>query len=82
MVTTWYACPFKADCVANRKYPKGTMLRLYNPKTRRTTIGVVRDYGPEKWTHRDLDVSTQIATVLGMKQDGVASLEVTVLGRP
>lgn len=82
MLTTWYDCPFSPDCVANRHYPKGTVLRLFNPKTGKSVRGVVRDYGPEAWTGRSLDVSREIAGLLGMKSAGVASLEVSVIYRP
>ena len=79
LLTTWYGCPFSANCVASRHFPKGTVLRLHYPKTGRSVIGVVRDYGPEAWTRRQLDVSTQIARQLGMISDGVALLDVEVV---
>ena len=82
MLATWYSCPFGADCVANRHYPKGTVLHLFDAKTGKSARGVVRDYGPEAWTGRSLDVSGPIAELLGMKSDGIASLEVSVIYRP
>ena len=80
-LTTWYACPFSADCVASRHYPKGTVLSIHNPKTGRSARGVVRDYGPEAWTGRALDVSRQLAAQLGMISTGVETLDVQVIGR-
>ena len=80
-LTTWYQCPFSADCVASRHYPKGTVLSIHNPKTGRSARGVVRDYGPEAWTGRALDVSKQIAAQLGMISTGVETLDVQVVGR-
>jgi hypothetical protein len=80
-LTTWYQCPFSADCVASRRYPKGTVLSIHNPKTGKSARGVVRDYGPAAWTGRALDVSRQIAARLGMISTGVAMLEVQVVGR-
>jgi hypothetical protein len=82
MLATWYSCPFGPDCVANRHYPKGTALRLFNVKTGKSARGIVRDYGPKAWTGRSLDVSSQIAELLGMKSEGVASLEVSIIYRP
>lgn len=79
MISTWYPCPFGAECVAHRTLPKGTRLKLFNPKTGKYAFAVVRDRGPEAWTHRSLDVSRSIAEQLGMLRAGVASLEVTVL---
>lgn len=81
MVATWYACPFGTDCVASRKYPKGTHLLLRNRKKGAVATAVVRDYGPARWTRRDIDVGVPIAHRLGMIRDGVAILDVKVLGR-
>jgi hypothetical protein len=69
MLATWYACPFSPACVAHRYYPKGT------------ARGVVLDFGPAAWTGRALDVSSQLAEQLGMKRDGIANLQVTVISR-
>lgn len=82
MRATWYDCPLAANCVANRHYPKGTVLLLFNPRTRKSTHAVVLDYGPETWTGRALDVSRQIAQRLDMIQAGVVTLEVQILYRP
>jgi len=81
LLSTWYDCPFSHDCVASRSFHKGTALHLFNRKTGRSAYAVIRDYGPEAWTGRSLDVSRQIAAELGMTRDGVAWLEVIVIGR-
>jgi hypothetical protein len=79
--TSWYGtCRFGPQCVASRFYCRGTVLELvYQDRRAR---GVVRDYGPEAGTNVQLDVSEQIAELLGMKSAGKVFLIVIVIYEP
>lgn len=66
---------------AHRALPHGTLLRVTNVKNGRCVRVKVNDRGPYI-KGRVLDVSYQAARELGMVHDGVAKVEIDVLGRP
>jgi rare lipoprotein A len=74
----------EAFTAAHRTLPFGTLLRLTNPKTRKSVIVEVTDRGPYAEfegvryyaTTRDLDVSESAARKLGFDQEGIATLVV------
>ena len=64
---------------AHRTLPFGTRLRVTNVETGRSVVVRVNDRGP--WANdRVLDVSLAAARTLGMVGDGVARVEIVVLG--
>jgi len=64
---------------AHRTLPFGTRLRVTNAENGRSVVVRVNDRGP--WVKdRVLDVSMAAARVLGMIGDGVARVEIVVLG--
>lgn len=63
--------------VAHRTLPFGTALLLEYEG--RCAVGIVADRGPALWTGNELDVSENLARVLGMHTVGVASVRVTRL---
>jgi len=66
---------------AHRTMPFGTRLRVTNIENGRSVVVRVNDRGP--WvSDRVLDVSLAAAKALGMVGDGVAKVEVVVLGPP
>lgn len=77
--------PFRqmAPTVAHRKLPLGTRVRIRNLSTGRAARATVTDRGPYRNARdgkpRIVDVSRGIAERLGMIQQGVAPVEITVL---
>lgn len=64
---------------AHRTMPFGTRLRVTNVENGRSVVVRVNDRGP--WVNdRVLDVSQAAAKTLGMVGDGVAKVEIVVLG--
>jgi rare lipoprotein A len=64
---------------AHRTMPFGTRLRVTNVENGRSVVVRVNDRGP--WVKdRVLDVSQAAARGLGMLGDGVARVEIVVLG--
>jgi rare lipoprotein A len=64
---------------AHRTMPFGTRLRVTNVENGRSVVVRVNDRGP--WVKdRVLDVSQAAAKTLGMVGDGVAKVEIVVLG--
>ena len=64
---------------AHRTLPFGTRLRVTNVENGRSVVVRVNDRGP--WVKdRVLDVSMAAARALGMIGDGVARVEIVVLG--
>lgn len=64
---------------AHRTLPFGTRLRVTNVENGRSVVVRVNDRGP--WVKdRVLDVSMAAARALGMVGDGVARVEIVVLG--
>jgi rare lipoprotein A len=67
-----------APTCASLDYPKGTWLKIVDVKTRRWVIVRVNDSGPYV-PGRSLDLSEGAAHQLGMRERGVAVVEVKVL---
>ena len=64
---------------AHRTMPFGTRLRVTNVENGRSVVVRVNDRGP--WVNdRVLDVSQAAAKTLGMVGEGVAKVEIVVLG--
>lgn len=90
-LSSWYGVPFhgrrtscgeifdrRAMTVASPVLPCGTRLRLTNPATHRSALVTVTDRGPYV-RGRVLDVSEQVAVVLGFRAQGLAWLRIEVL---
>jgi rare lipoprotein A (peptidoglycan hydrolase) len=67
-----------APTCASLDYPKGTWLKIVDVKTRRWVIVRVNDSGPYV-PGRSIDLSEGAAHQLGMRERGVAVVEVKVL---
>lgn len=93
MVASWYGErfrgrptasgePFDPDgfTAAHPSLPFGTWLALTHPETGATARVRVNDRGPNV-PGRQLDVAEAVAEALGIREVGVAALEVEVLGR-
>lgn len=65
----------RSDTAAHRTLPLGSKARVRNLQNGRTATVTVRDRGPHA-PGRILDVSPGTAERLGMKEDGVAAVEV------
>lgn len=74
--------PFRQDhaTIAHRRLPLGTVVEVRNPRNGRRVVARVTDRGPYVGG-RIADLSRGVATVLGTRQQGVAVVELTVLGR-
>jgi rare lipoprotein A len=68
----------RSRSAANRALPLGTRARVTNLENGRTETVVVEDRGPRD---RVIDVSPRTAEELGMKERGVAPVEVAPVGR-
>lgn len=71
----------RSDAAAHRTLPLGSKARVRNLENGRTATVTVRDRGPHA-RGRVLDVSPGTAERLGMKDAGVASVEVAPLEAP
>ncbi|MDX2287478.1 MAG: RlpA-like double-psi beta-barrel domain-containing protein [Hyphomicrobiaceae bacterium] len=69
------------DNAASPNFPDGTVLLLYNSRTRRAAVVRVNNAGPYMGRRR-LDVSRATADKLGFAKAGVEELHVTVLRAP
>ncbi|MDX2257388.1 MAG: septal ring lytic transglycosylase RlpA family protein [Hyphomicrobiaceae bacterium] len=69
------------DNAASPTLPDGTVLLLFNPRTRLAAVVRVNNAGPYLG-RRELDVSIGTAQRLGFAADGVETLEVKVLRAP
>lgn len=65
---------------AHKTLPFGTKLKLTNPQTGHVQLAEVKDRGPFE-PGRQLDVSAEAAKVLGFKEQGVARLQVELIGQ-
>lgn len=66
---------------AHRSLPFGTKLKVTDPDTQRSVIVKVNDRGPFI-KGRVLDLSGAAASSLGIKNKGIARVEITVLSMP
>ena len=71
----------RSDAAAHRTLPLGSKARVRNLGNGRAATVTVRDRGPHA-RGRILDVSPDTADRLGMKEDGVAPVEVTPVEAP
>ena len=71
----------RSDTAAHRTLPLGSKARVRNLENGRTATVTVRDRGPHA-PGRILDVSPGTAERLGMKNEGVAPVEVAPVGAP
>jgi rare lipoprotein A len=92
MLTSWYGPGLQGNRMANgdifdmndptvaahKELPFGTELELRNPENGREIVVTIQDRGPFVG-ERELDVSRAVAQRLGMIEDGVVELEVTIL---
>lgn len=69
------------EMAAHRELPFGTRVLLENPSTGQKQEVTISDRGPFH-DNRDLDVSEAAAENLGFKDEGVASLEATIISKP
>ena len=66
---------------AHRTLPFGTVVRVRNLRTNHSVIVRITDRGP--YAHgRILDVSLATAALLGMLDNGIDRVEVTIVSRP
>jgi len=70
----------KESYVANWNLEFGTVLLLKNIKNNHYTIGIIEDRGTA-FKDRPFDVSKQLAEELGFLEDGLTTIEVTILGK-
>ena len=63
---------------ASRSHPCGTRLRLWRGARGPVDV-VVNDFGPAKWTRRDLDLSERAGQLLGLVGPGHGIVEYQVL---
>ncbi|HEY6020266.1 MAG TPA: septal ring lytic transglycosylase RlpA family protein [Candidatus Paceibacterota bacterium] len=74
MVASFYHAP-RPEVAAHRSLPKGTWLKLTNPRNGRVATVVIGDRGPFV-RGRTLDISVSRAHTLGFVTRGVATLVV------
>ena len=93
--TSWYGAQFQGkrmangepfdrhdpEIVAHKTLPLGTVLLVRNPDTGIGIVTKVQDRGPYV-RGRMLDVSSAAAEILGFKDQGTATLVVTILFKP
>jgi rare lipoprotein A len=91
---SWYGPKFQGRKTANGEkfdmysstaasptLPFGSLVRLYNPKTRVSQLVRINDRGPFV-DGRELDVSYLVACRLGMQEDGISRLRIELLEVP
>lgn len=67
---------------AHLTLPFGTWVRVTHARTGRSVMVVINDRGPFGIRSRVIDLSTSAARVLGMLNEGVAPVTLTVMRRP
>ena len=93
-VASWYGQRFEgkrtasgegydmfAATAAHPWLPFGSLLRLTNPETGHSQLVRINDRGPF-WGDRELDVSFEVASRLGLIECGVARLRIELLEEP
>ena len=66
---------------AHKTYPLGTVLLVTNPKNYKSIEVKINDRGPF-WNERELDLSMGAAEYLGVKEKGVAKVDIEVISVP
>lgn len=69
-----------AMTAASNSLPMGTQVRLTNPKTGKSVVAKINDTGGFNELGRDIDVSREVARQLGFEGQGIANLQMEVLG--
>jgi rare lipoprotein A len=93
-LASWYGPKFQGRATANGEHydmtgftaahatlPFGSLVRVTNPRTGRSAVVRINDRGPFV-EGRELDVSYQAATRLGLVSRGVARLKIELLEVP
>ena len=62
---------------ASRNIPMGTKAHIYNPRTGKQAVGQCLDWGPAKWTGKDIDLGPALASRLGFT--GIGPVRVRIL---
>ncbi|HEV2386632.1 MAG TPA: septal ring lytic transglycosylase RlpA family protein [Candidatus Acidoferrales bacterium] len=70
-----------AATAAHPSLPLGSIVRISNPKNGRSLVVTVNDRGPYV-PGRGLDVSYQVARMLGFAQRGIARVQIELLKLP
>lgn len=94
VITSWYGSYFHGKktalgesydmygySAAHKTYPLGTVLKVTNPVNHKSLEVKINDRGPF-WNDRDLDLSMAAAEYLGIKQQGVAKVNIEVISVP
>jgi rare lipoprotein A len=94
VLSTWYGEPFDGQPTANGEtydmydltaahpsLPLGSVVRVINPRTRRSQVVRINDRGPYV-EGRELDVSYEVARRLGFAQRGLARVRLELLEVP
>ncbi len=93
-VATWYGSAFNGQqtasggafnmyglTAAHRSLPLGSVVRVSNPKTGKSTVVTINDRGPFV-PGRGLDVSYEVARLLGFAEQGVCRVQIELLKLP
>ncbi|HVB35337.1 MAG TPA: septal ring lytic transglycosylase RlpA family protein [Patescibacteria group bacterium] len=93
-VASWYGGEFQgrptangttfnmyAATAAHRSLPLGSVVRVSNPSTGRSMVVTIDDRGPYV-PGRGLDVSYEVARLLGFAQQGICPVEIELLRLP
>jgi peptidoglycan lytic transglycosylase len=93
-VASWYGSQFEgqptaggaifnmyAATAAHRSLPLGSVVRVSNPTTGRSMVVTINDRGPYV-PGRGLDVSYEVARLLGFAQRGVCRVQIELLRLP
>lgn len=93
-VASWYGSDFEgqptadgstfnmyAATAAHRSLPLGSIVRVSNPKTGKSMVVTINDRGPYV-PGRGLDVSYEVARLLGFAQKGVCRVQIEMLRLP
>jgi rare lipoprotein A (peptidoglycan hydrolase) len=81
--TTATGTPFNmyAATAAHRSLPLGSIVRVSNPQTGKSMVVTINDRGPYV-RGRGLDVSYEVARLLGFAQQGVCRVQIEMLRLP
>ncbi len=93
-VASWYGPNFEgqttadgavfnmyAATAAHRSLPLGSIVRVYNPETGRSMVVTINDRGPYV-PGRGLDVSYEVARLLGFANKGICRVQIQFLRLP